>query len=141
MIRITRSITIADEEIKEEFVRSSGPGGQNVNKTATAVQLRFDVLHSPSLCADVRKRLIRLGGKRIAKDGVLVIDARRFRTQEQNRRDARNRLTALIQKAARAPKSRRATRPTLLSKQRRLETKKHRGRIKTTRRAVGRSDD
>jgi len=125
MIRITSTITIDESEIKEYFVRASGPGGQNVNKVATNVQLRFDVANSRSLPGDVRKRLISLAGNRITEDGILIIDARRFRTQERNRKDATNRLVELLRDAAQSPKIRRKTRPTLASKIRRLESKHH----------------
>jgi ribosome-associated protein len=118
MIRITDDIAIDDGEISETFVRASGPGGQNVNKLATAVQLRFDVRHSPSLPPDVRARLVRLAGSRLTLDGVLVIMAQRHRTQERNREDARERLFELIRQAAVRPKPRRPTRPTLASKAR-----------------------
>ncbi len=130
MLRITHHIAIDEREIAEEFVRASGPGGQNVNKLNTAVQLRFDVRHSPSLSHDVRLRLERLAGKRLTKDGVLVIIAQRYRTQERNRADALERLTALIREAAVRPAPRKATKPTKASRQRRLESKKRRGTIK-----------
>ena len=123
MIRITRTITIDESEIKESFVRASGPGGQNVNKVATNVQLRFDVANSHSLPEEVRKRLILLAGNRITEDGILIIEARRFRTQGRNRKDATDRLVELIRNAAQSPKIRRKTRPTLASKIRRLESK------------------
>jgi ribosome-associated protein len=125
MIRITRTITIDESEIQEYFVRSSGPGGQNVNKVATAVQLRFDVANSRSLPEEVRTRLISLAGNRITEDGILIIDARRFRTQGRNRENAIDRLVELIRNAAQRPKFRRRTRPTLTSKIRRLESKRH----------------
>lgn len=134
MLHITPAISIDEKEIKESFVRASGPGGQNVNKVSTAVQLRFDVLHSPSLPEDARQRLIRIGGKRVTDDGVLVIDARRFRTQDRNRQDARDRLVEIVRKAARKPKPRKATRPTAASRQRRIEEKKQRGKVKRMRR-------
>lgn len=136
MIVITSSIGINEKEIHEDFVQSSGPGGQNVNKVATAVKLRFDAANSPSLTPDVRRRLIRLAGRRMSENGVLVIDARRFRTQAQNRRDALNRLVALIQLAAERPRARKETRPTLASKKRRLEHKRRRAAIKRMRRIV-----
>ena len=133
MLRINDHISIDENEIQESFIRSSGPGGQNVNKLATAVQLRFDVRHSPSLPADVRARLERLAGRRLTRDGVLVITAQRYRTQERNRDDALTRLIELIRAAAVRPTPRRPTRPTLGSKVRRLEGKKRRGSIKALR--------
>ncbi len=135
MLRITDHIAIDERELEEQFVRSSGPGGQNVNKLATAVQLRFDVRHSPSLPHDVRLRLERLAGQRLTKDGVLVIIAQRHRTQERNRQDALDRLIELIQRAAVVPKRRRPTKPTAGSRKRRLESKKRRGTIKGLRQA------
>jgi ribosome-associated protein len=134
MIRITPSIAIDESEIEESFIRSSGPGGQNVNKLATAVQLRFDVRHSPSLSDEVRARLDRLAGRRLTRDGVLVITAQRHRTQERNRQDARERLIDLIRQAAVAPVKRRPTRPTKASRERRLEGKKRHATIKGLRR-------
>ena len=135
MIRITDRIGIDESEIEESFVRSSGPGGQNVNKLSTAVQLRFDVRHSPSLPEGVRLRLERLAGRRLTKDGVLVIIAQRHRTQERNRADAMDRLVELVREAAVTPKRRRPTKPTAGSQKRRLETKKRRGTIKGLRQA------
>ena len=130
MIRVTPSISIAEHELEEQFIRASGPGGQNVNKLASAVQLRFDVRRSPSLPEDVRARLERLAGKRLTREGVLVINAERHRTQERNRQDARARLLELIRRAAVAPRPRRATKPTAGSRERRLESKKRRSDIK-----------
>ena len=135
MLRITDRISIDENELVEEFVRSSGPGGQNVNKLNTAVQLRFDVRHSPSLPHEVRARLERLAGRRLTRDGVLVLIAQRHRTQERNRQDALDRLTEMIQHAAVAPTPRRATKPTKASRKRRLESKKRRGTIKGLRQA------
>jgi len=123
MIHVIRTITIDESEIQEYFVCASGPGGQNVNKVATTVQLRFDVANSRSLPEEVRTRLISLAGNRITEDGILIIDARRFRTQGRNREDATGRLVELIRNAAQRPIIRRKTRPTLASKIRRLESK------------------
>ena len=136
MIEITSTISIKEREIKLEFVRSSGPGGQNVNKVATAVQLRFDVRNSPSLPDEVRDRIVRLAGRRITEDGVLIIDARRYRTQERNRQDAIARLIQLIRKATEKPRPRRKTKPTIASRRRRLEGKRRRGDAKRMRRSV-----
>ncbi|ARP99954.1 alternative ribosome rescue aminoacyl-tRNA hydrolase ArfB [Pseudorhodoplanes sinuspersici] len=133
MIRVTDTISIDEEEIEESFVRSSGPGGQNVNKLSTAVQLRFDVRRSPSLPNDVAIRLMRLAGKRLTKDGVLVLIAQNNRTQERNRAEARERLIELIREAAVKPVPRRATKPTKASKTKRLEGKKLRSNVKDMR--------
>lgn len=133
MIRIDHRISIDERELEERFIRASGPGGQNVNKLATAVQLRFDARHSPSLRAQVRTRLERLAGRRLTREGVLVISAQRHRTQERNRQDALERLIALIQRAAVAPVPRRPTKPTAGARERRLQSKKHRGSIKDLR--------
>ncbi|MFZ6027558.1 MAG: alternative ribosome rescue aminoacyl-tRNA hydrolase ArfB [Chloroflexota bacterium] len=137
MIVIAPHINIPENELQFSAVQASGPGGQNVNKVATAVQLRYDVAHSPSLPEDVRQRLSKLAGKRISSEGVLVIEARQYRTQEQNRQAAITRLVALIHKAAEKPKVRRATRPTFASRQRRLENKRQRSEIKRLRQHVG----
>jgi ribosome-associated protein len=130
MIRITPRISIDEAELDETFIRSSGPGGQNVNKLSTAVQLRFDARGSPSLTDDVSARLQRLAGKRLTREGVIVITAQRHRTQERNREDARERLFELIRQAAVAPVKRRPTKPTKASRERRLESKKRRSGIK-----------
>jgi ribosome-associated protein len=130
MIQVTSSISIDERELEERFIRASGPGGQNVNKLSTAVQLRFDVRRSPSLPAGVRARLERLAGQRLTRDGVLVITAQRHRTQERNRQDALDRLIELIRRAAVPPVPRRPTRPTAGSRERRLQSKKQRSNIK-----------
>ncbi len=136
MLQITPTLAIDESEIREEFVRASGPGGQNVNKVATAVQLRFDVAHSPSLPDEVRERLARLAGRRMSSDGVLTIEARRYRTQARNRQDALGRLVTLIRRASEPPKPRVKTTPTRASVRRRLATKRHRSQIKQLRQPV-----
>ena len=128
---------LPDGEIQMEFIHASGPGGQNVNKVATAVQLRFDVRNSPSLADEVKQRLLRLAGRRANSEGVLLIEAKRYRTREQNRADALERLFSLIEQASRRPKTRHATRHSLASKTRRIESKKRRGVIKKNRTSPG----
>jgi ribosome-associated protein len=130
MIQITKNISIDEKEIKEEFIRSSGPGGQNVNKVATAVQLRFDAAGSSSLPGEVKEHLIRHAGRRITTDGVLIITARRFRTQEKNREDAKLRLISLISEACKNPKNRKKTKPTGTSVMLRLKNKRKKSEIK-----------
>ncbi len=136
MISVTRTISLDDDEIQVHFIRASGPGGQNVNKVSSAVQLRFDVGQSPSLPRDVRTRLMRLAGRRVTQDGILILDARQFRKQERNREDAIERLKKLIRNAAERPKPRKKTRPSLASKEKRIEIKKQRSRTKQLRRAA-----
>lgn len=137
MIFVTSNISIPESDIREEFIRATGPGGQHVNKASTAVQLRFDVANSPYLPDDVRQRLVRLAGKRMTGDGVLVIEAKRFRYQELNREDALRRLVELIRAAAKKPVVRTATKPSAAAHRRRLATKRRRSLVKHDRRAVG----
>lgn len=141
MIQITDTIAIDENEIELVFVRASGPGGQKVNKTSTAVQLFFDAAHSPSLPEEVRARLAHTAGNKINKDGVLVIDARRFRTQERNREDALERLVALLREASKQPKRRRKSKPSAQARERRLAAKRHRSEVKRYRQRPSRHDE
>ena len=140
ILSIARGVWIDESEIEWRFVRASGPGGQKVNKVATAVQLRFDVAHAAGLGEKVRQRLIALAGRRMTTEGILLIDARRFRTQERNRQDALERLEALVQSAARAPTPRKRTKPSRAAKQRRMDAKSRRAGVKKLRRPVDRQD-
>mgnify|MGYP000943486078 FL=1 len=134
LIEVSSSVRIDESEIQLDFIRASGPGGQNVNKVASSVQLRFDIRNSPSLAPDVKERLIKLAGNRVTEDGILIIEAKRYRTQEQNRFDATQRLITWVQKALEKPKVRKATRPTITAKAARVGDKKKHGEIKKTRR-------
>jgi ribosome-associated protein len=133
MIEVTPDIRIADDELSFSFVRASGPGGQNVNKVSTAVQLRFDAANSPNLPEAVRARALRLAGRRATAEGVIVLDARRHRTQERNRQDAVDRLVALLQRAAALPKPRTSTKPTRASRLKRVDDKRRRAAVKRAR--------
>ena len=135
-MKISSTVSIPDEELSFSFILSSGPGGQNVNKSETAIQLRFDVRNSPSLSAEIKKRLVILAGSHVTQDGILFIKAKRYRSQEQNRTDATNRLRVLLERAVQRPKVRRSTKPSLSARIRRVETKKKRGAIKQQRQSI-----
>ncbi len=137
MIQVTDSISLHENEIQLDFVRASGPGGQNINKVSSAVQLRFDAAHSSALSEEIRNRLKQISGHRMTADGILIIKAQRYRTQDRNREDAIDRLVALIRQAAEKPRQRRRTKPSRAAKQKRMTSKRHRGEIKRRRRSVG----
>ena len=140
MIEITQSLSIDPRDLEESFILASGPGGQNVNKVATGVQLRFDLRNAHSVPSDIRERAERLAGKRLTKEGAIIITATRFRSQERNRQDALERLVDLLRQAAHRPATRRPTRPSLSAKRRRVDTKSKRGALKKTRGAPVRDD-
>lgn len=133
MIEITPTLRLDEKELSFDFIRSSGPGGQNVNKVSSTVQLRFEAANSPSLPPEVKQRLIKLAGKRMTDDGILLIEAKRYRSQEQNRQDAIQRLVTLIQKAVEPPRKRKATRPSVTARAARVGAKRKRGELKRTR--------
>ena len=136
MIKINSTVQLDEREVHYDLIRASGPGGQNVNKVSSAIQLRFDISNSPSLSAEIKDRLVRLTGKRVTNEGILIIEARRYRTQEQNRADALSRLVIWIQKAITIPKKRKATRPSVTARAKRMEEKKKRSQTKRIRRYI-----
>jgi ribosome-associated protein len=140
MIPVTLTLSISEDELSESFIRSPGPGGQNVNKVETAVQLRFDAANSENLPAEVFARLRGIAGQRMTTEGVIVITARRFRSQDRNRQDARDRLVDLIRQATEVPKKRRPTKPSRAARHRRMDSKTKRGKVKKTRGRVGPED-
>lgn len=139
-MKVTKNIHIGEEELREEFTRSSGPGGQHVNKTSTAVQLRYDAARSPSLPEDVRQRVLKQAGSHLTSGGELLVESRKYRSQDRNRHEARRRLAELIRKAAQPPKKRKKTKPTRASKERRLKEKKQRGDVKKMRKPIRRDE-
>ena len=141
MIHISDAIILNENEVQLDFIRASGPGGQNVNKVSSAVQLRFNVAETTAFNDPIRERLIKIAGKRMTTEGILIIKAQRYRSQEQNRQDAVDRLVKMIQKAIEAPRHRRVTRPTAASKKRRLATKRRRGDLKRRRKVVRQTGD
>ena len=141
MIQITDTFALNENEVQLEFIKATGPGGQHVNKVSSAVQLRFDAAGSPAISDGMYERLKKIAGRRMTTDGVLVIKANRFRSQEQNRQDAVNRLVLLIQRAMETPKHRRPTKPSVASRQRRLAAKRHRGEAKRRRKKIGHSEE
>lgn len=141
LIRVTRDISISEDELQEDFVRASGPGGQKVNKVASAVQLRFDAGNSPNLPDDVRRRLLRIAGSRATESGEIIVESQRHRSQERNREEARRRLFELIRRAAQKPKRRRRTRPTRASRERRIQDKKAQSKRKQLRKRPRRGEE
>ena len=141
MIQITDTFALNENEIQLEFIKATGPGGQNVNKVSSAVQLRFDAAGSSAISDEIYERLKKIAGRRMTTTGMLMIKANRFRSQEQNRQDAVNRLVLMIQRAMETPKQRRPTKPSAASRQRRLATKRHRGEIKRRRKKIGHSEE
>jgi ribosome-associated protein len=140
MIKINNNISIDENELSFNFIRSSGPGGQNVNKVSTAVQLKFDILNSAGLSENIKQRIITKGGKKVSKDGTILIEAKRFRTQEKNKQDALNRLITLIKDSSTEPKIRKKTKPTKISSDNRITEKKQKSEIKKYRKKINDND-